>query len=161
MARAAIIPRFMPNSPRSRFRALFLSAILSTSPRTGLTPSDPELGGATFSNFNVDAIQEVQANSGVMNAEIGHGAASFTNVVTKSGTDQIHGSLFEFVRNAAFDARNYFDYKEPTGLEVDPVAGSPTAPSGSLATHARSALFGSVAVSLRVQQTAADSRPDP
>jgi hypothetical protein len=73
------------------------------------------LGGATFSNFNVDAIQEVQANSGVMNAEIGHGAASFTNIVTKSGTDQIHGSLFEFVRNAAFDARNYFDYKDPTG----------------------------------------------
>jgi hypothetical protein len=81
----------------------------------GFDTTDPELGGATFSNFNVDAIQEVQANSGVMNAEIGHGAASFTNVVTKSGTDQIHGSLFEFVRNAAFDARNYFDYKDPTG----------------------------------------------
>ena len=43
------------------------------------------MGGATFSNFNVDAIQEVQASSGVMPAEIGHGAASFTNVVTKSG----------------------------------------------------------------------------
>ncbi|MGC1649241.1 MAG: TonB-dependent receptor [Candidatus Sulfotelmatobacter sp.] len=81
----------------------------------GFDTTDPELGGATFSNFNVDAIQEVQANSGVMNAEIGHGAASFTNVVTKSGTDQIHGSLFEFARNAAFDARNYFDYKDPTG----------------------------------------------
>ena len=81
----------------------------------GFDTTDPELGGATFSNFNVDAIQEVQANSGVMNAEIGHGAASFTNIVTKSGTDQIHGSLFEFVRNAAFDARNYFDFKDPTG----------------------------------------------
>ncbi|MGC1451076.1 MAG: TonB-dependent receptor [Candidatus Sulfotelmatobacter sp.] len=81
----------------------------------GFDTTDPELGGATFSNFNVDAIQEVQANSGVMAAEIGHGAASFTNVVTKSGTNQVHGSLFEFVRNAAFDARNYFDYKDPTG----------------------------------------------
>jgi len=81
----------------------------------GFDTTDPEMGGATFSNFNVDAIQEVQANSGVMAAEIGHGAASFTNVVTKSGTDQVHGSLFEFVRNAAFDARNYFDYKDPTG----------------------------------------------
>ena len=47
-----------------------------------------------------------------MPAEIGHGAASYTNVVTKSGVNQIHGSLFEFVRNAAFDARNYFDYKD-------------------------------------------------
>jgi hypothetical protein len=65
----------------------------------GFDTTDPELGGATFSNFNVDAIQEVQGNSGVMPAEIGHGAASFTNVVTKSGVNQVHGSVFEFVRN--------------------------------------------------------------
>ena len=77
----------------------------------GFDTTDPELGGATFSNFNVDAIQEVQASSGVVAAEIGHGAASFTNVVTKSGVNQVHGSVFEFIRNAAFDARNYFDHK--------------------------------------------------
>jgi len=76
----------------------------------GADTSDPELGGATFANFNVDAIQEVQSSSGVMPAEIGHGAAGFTNVVTKSGTDQLHGSAFEFVRNAAFDAKNFFDH---------------------------------------------------
>ncbi len=79
----------------------------------GFDTTDPELGGATFSNFNVDAIQEVQASSGVMPAEIGHGAASFTNVVTKSGVNQVHGSLFEFARNASFDARNYFDHTDP------------------------------------------------
>jgi hypothetical protein len=72
--------------------------------------TDPEMGGATFSNFNVDAIQEVQSSSGVMPADVGHGGASYTNVVSKSGTDQVHGSIFEFVRNAAFDARNYFDH---------------------------------------------------
>jgi len=76
----------------------------------GFDTTDPEMGGATFSNFNVDAIQEVQASSGVMPAEIGHGGASYTNVVSKSGANQIHGSVFEFVRNAAFDARNYFDH---------------------------------------------------
>ena len=81
----------------------------------GFDTTDPEMGGATFSNFNVDAIQEVQNNSGVMSADIGHGAASFTNVVTKSGVNQVHGSVFEFIRNASFDARNYFDYKDPTG----------------------------------------------
>ncbi len=79
----------------------------------GFDTTDPEMGGATFSNFNVDAIQEVQGNSGVMPAEIGHGAASYTNVVTKSGTNQMHGSVFEFLRNASLDARNYFDYKDP------------------------------------------------
>src|SRR3989454_10377788 len=77
----------------------------------GADTTDPELGGATFSNFNVDAIQEVQSSSGVMPADTGHGAAGFTNVVTRSGSNQIHGSLFEFVRNASFDARNFFDHK--------------------------------------------------
>src|SRR6202045_3260846 len=77
----------------------------------GADTTDPELGGATFSNFNVDANQEVQSNSGVMPADTGHGAAGFTNVVTRSSSNQVHGSLFEFVRNAAFDARNFFDHK--------------------------------------------------
>ena len=77
----------------------------------GSDTSDPELGGATFANFNVDAIQEVQSSSGVMPAEIGEGAAGFTNVITKTGTNSIHGSAFEFVRDAAFDATNYFDYR--------------------------------------------------
>jgi hypothetical protein len=82
----------------------------------GVDTTDPELGGATFSNFNVDAIQEVQSSSGVMPAEIGHGAAGFNDVITKSGTNQEHGSAFEFVRNAAFDARNFFDHSDA----VDP-----------------------------------------
>src|SRR3989440_5929553 len=77
----------------------------------GADTTDPELGGATFSNFNVDAIQEVQSSSGVMRADTGHGAAGFTNVITKSGSDQVHGSVFEFVRDASFDARNFFDHK--------------------------------------------------
>ncbi len=86
----------------------------------GFDTTDPEMGGATFSNFNVDAIQEVQSDSGVMQAEIGHGAAGYTNVVTKSGVNQIHGSMFEFLRNASLDARNYFDYRDPTGKQRIP-----------------------------------------
>src|SRR5260370_2401886 len=77
----------------------------------GADTTDPELGGATFSTFTIDAIQEVQSSSGVMPADTGHGAAGFTNVVTKSGGHFVHGSLFEFVRNAAFDARNFFDHQ--------------------------------------------------
>jgi hypothetical protein len=86
----------------------------------GADTTDPEMGGATFSNFNVDAIEEVQSSSGVMPAEIGHGAASFTNVVTRSGTNAVHGSVFEFVRNAAFDARNYFDHVGLDGRRIPP-----------------------------------------
>ncbi len=79
----------------------------------GADISDPEMGGATFSNFNVDAVEEIQSSSGWMPAEIGRGAAGFTNIVTRSGAGGFHGSFFEFVRNSAFDARNYFDYATP------------------------------------------------
>jgi hypothetical protein len=75
----------------------------------GIDTTDPEMGGSTFSNFNVDAIQEIRSLSGVMPAEIGHGAAGYTEIITRAGSDQVHGSVFEFVRNAAFDARNFFD----------------------------------------------------
>jgi Carboxypeptidase regulatory-like domain len=86
----------------------------------GFDTTDAELGGATFSNFNVDAIQEVQSSSGVMPAETGHGAAGYTNVVTKSGVNQIHGSMFEFLRNASLDARNYFDPVNANGRRIPP-----------------------------------------
>ncbi|MBT9332297.1 TonB-dependent receptor [Paracidobacterium acidisoli] len=76
----------------------------------GADISDPEMGGATFTNFNVDAVQEIQSSSGWMPAEIGRGASGFTNIITRSGSSGFHGSVFEFVRNSAFDARNYFDH---------------------------------------------------
>ncbi len=76
----------------------------------GADVSDPEMGGSTFTNFNVDAIQEVQSSSGWLPADIGRGAAGFTNIVTRSGKNGFHGSVFEFLRNSALDARNYFDH---------------------------------------------------
>jgi hypothetical protein len=79
----------------------------------GADISDPEMGGSTFSNFNVDAVEEIQSSSGWMPAEIGRGASSFTNIVTRSGADGFHGSFFEFLRNSALDARNYFDHPTP------------------------------------------------
>ncbi len=79
----------------------------------GADISDPEMGGATFTNFDVDAVEEIQSSSGWMPAEIGRGASGFTNIVTRSGASGFHGSMFEFVRNSAFDARNYFDHATP------------------------------------------------
>src|ERR1017187_9967329 len=76
----------------------------------GADSTDPEMGGGTFTNFNVDAVQEIRSSSGWMPAEIGRGAAGFTDIITKSGTNSVHGSAFEFLRNAALDARNFFDY---------------------------------------------------
>jgi len=75
----------------------------------GADISDPEMGGATLSNFNVDAVEGIESSSGWMPADIGRGAAGFTNIHTRSGASGFHGSFFEFVRNSAFDARNFFD----------------------------------------------------
>ena len=85
----------------------------------GADASDPELGGATFTNFNVDAVQEIQSSSGWMPAEIGRGGAGYTNIVTRTGTDALHGSVFEFIRNSALDARNYFDHASPANPGAD------------------------------------------
>ena len=77
----------------------------------GADSTDPEIGGATFTNLNVDAVQEIRSSSGWMPAEIGRGAAAFTDIITRSGTNAEHGSFFEFLRNSALDARNFFDYR--------------------------------------------------
>jgi len=70
-------------------------------------------------NFNsymllpsVDALQEFKVESGLFDAEYGRAIAQI-NVSTKSGTNQFHGTLFEFLRNSALDAKNYFDRPAP------------------------------------------------
>jgi hypothetical protein len=56
----------------------------------------------------IDAIQEFKVVSHTDNAEFGSVIGGVVNVVTKSGTNQLHGDVWEYLRNTAFDARNYF-----------------------------------------------------
>ncbi len=67
---------------------------------------------AFFNSWNlgpsVDAIQEFSIQVGQYSAEFGSGGGAVINVVTKSGTNQFHGTLWEFLRNNKFDARNFF-----------------------------------------------------
>lgn len=57
---------------------------------------------------NLDSIAEFRILTNNFNAEYGNFSGGQVNVVTKSGTNQIHGDLFEFLRNTDLDARNYF-----------------------------------------------------
>jgi len=56
----------------------------------------------------VDAITEFRILTHGSNAEFGHSTGSTTNIITRSGSNQIHGALWEFLRNDAFDATNFF-----------------------------------------------------
>jgi Carboxypeptidase regulatory-like domain len=58
---------------------------------------------------NIEMVAEFRAIRGNYSAEFGTGGGSQFNVITRSGTNQFHGSLFEFVRNDSFNARNYFN----------------------------------------------------
>ncbi|MEZ5351794.1 MAG: carboxypeptidase regulatory-like domain-containing protein [Bryobacteraceae bacterium] len=56
----------------------------------------------------VDAVEEFKVQSGSMSSEFGFTAGGTINLVTKSGTNRLHGSAYEFLRNDTFDARNTF-----------------------------------------------------
>ena len=56
-----------------------------------------------------DAVFQVQVFSGHYGAEYGRGSGGVLNSITRSGTPQFHGTLFEYLRNSALDARNFFD----------------------------------------------------
>jgi hypothetical protein len=58
---------------------------------------------------NLDSIAEFRILTNNFDAEYGSYAGGQINVITKSGADQFHGDMFEFVRNTDFDARNFFD----------------------------------------------------
>jgi carboxypeptidase family protein len=66
------------------------------------------IGGAPASLLPIDAIQEFNLQS-QFGAEYGRNSGSVVNIVTRSGTNKLHGSAFEFFRNSALDARNYFN----------------------------------------------------
>src|ERR1035437_3441400 len=61
-----------------------------------------------------DSVQEFSVQTSNYNAEYGQNAGGVVNVITKSGTNNFHGNLFEYVRNADLNAANYFGYSKPT-----------------------------------------------
>src|SRR6058998_4019227 len=73
----------------------------------GGTHNDP------YNNLNLplpfpDALQEFKVETSALQAQYGQHSSAAVNAVTKSGTNEFHGDLFEFVRNGAMNARNAF-----------------------------------------------------
>lgn len=72
----------------------------------------------------VDAIQEFQLLTNNYSAEYGGAGGGIINVVSKSGTNQVHGTAFEFIRNSALDARNFFDLRDVPPFKRNQFGGS-------------------------------------
>lgn len=70
-------------------------------------------GGATGSLTGVETVREFRAYTNSYSAEFSRAAGGAFNIITRSGTNTLHGSAFEFLRNDNLDARNFFDGKRP------------------------------------------------
>jgi carboxypeptidase family protein len=58
---------------------------------------------------SINTVQEFKVDNSTFSAEYGRNSGAIVNIATRSGTNQYHGELFEFLRNEVFDARNFFE----------------------------------------------------
>ena len=87
----------------------------------GINNNEEVYGGTQFNTNAVftpppDAIQEFKLQTGDFSAEFGHSTGAVLNAVIKSGTNRLHGNVWEYIRNTAFNANDYFanNYADPS-----------------------------------------------
>lgn len=85
---------------------------------TGSSVQSVMPGGVSGQLLGIDAVREFNVVSDTYSAHYGKRAGAQVSVVTQSGANQVHGAVFEFLRNSALDARNFFDY--PIGMRIPP-----------------------------------------
>jgi hypothetical protein len=95
----------------------------------GIIDQSPgNLNGESSSLFRLQSslenVQEFRVESSNYPAEFGTGSGGQISVVTKSGSNQFHGGLFEYVRNNKLDARNFFDGSDNSTLRLNQFGGS-------------------------------------
>jgi hypothetical protein len=81
-------------------------------------------GGVSGQLLGVDAVREFSVVKDTYGAEYGKRPGAQVNIATASGTNQFHGSAYEFLRNSALDARNYFDHGDIPGFRRNVFGGS-------------------------------------
>jgi|HubBroStandDraft_2_1064218.scaffolds.fasta_scaffold00456_2 hypothetical protein len=81
-------------------------------------------GGVSGQLLGVDAVREFSVVKDTYGAEYGKRPGAQINIATASGTNQFHGSAYEFLRNSALDARNFFDHGEIPGFRRNVFGGS-------------------------------------
>jgi len=76
---------------------------------TGASEINNTPGGTSGQLLGVEAVREFNVVTDAYGAEYGKRAGGQVSIITASGSNQFHGSIYEFLRNSAFDARNFFD----------------------------------------------------
>jgi len=99
------------NGGRNSFVANGTRGTLNNFLLDGIDNNSNDNGGLVL-RTNVDAIQEFKIQTNSYSAEFGRSGGAVVNAIIKSGTNNYHGTVFEFFRNAALDARDYFE--DPT-----------------------------------------------
>jgi hypothetical protein len=62
---------------------------------------------------SINTVQEFKVDNSTFSAEYGRNSGAVVNIATRSGSNEFHGELFEFIRNDALDARNFFNFASP------------------------------------------------
>ena len=91
---------------------------------TGSSQINVTPGGASGQLLGVDAIREFELVKDNYGAEYGKRSGAQITIVTTSGTNQLHGTLYEFLRNSDLDARNFFDQKNVAQFQRNVFGGS-------------------------------------
>ena len=91
---------------------------------TGASLINVTPGGTSGQLLGVDAVREFNVVSDTYGASYGKRDGAQVSIVTTSGTNKLHGTAFEFLRNSALDARNYFDQGEIPQLQRNQFGGS-------------------------------------
>ena len=91
---------------------------------TGASEVNNTPGGTSGQLLGVDAVQEFAVVKDAYGAEYGKRPGAQINIVTASGSNQLHGNAYEFIRNSALDARNFFDFGQIPNFERNEYGGS-------------------------------------
>src|SRR5467141_3080585 len=111
---ALLTPGVLPSSAGTQGGGFNVSGARSQSNvflLDGVSNIDTQINSA-LGNFRItDAVQEFAVQTSVATAEFGRGTGGQVSIVTKSGTNQFHGTVFEYLRNSVLDAADFFTNK--------------------------------------------------
>lgn len=124
---------------------------------TGAAENNMQPGGVSQQLLGADSVQEFNVLRDNYPAEYGKRPGAQVLIVTRSGSNDVHGSLYEFLRNNDLDARNFFDRPSTPGFERNQFGAS----LGGPIVHDKSFLFGNFEqLGQHLHQTGVDLVPD-